>query len=152
MGSALPSNASAPEKTLRCSNVFLRAPFLMPLAGTFCFAVGPALYFWQLKHKVLITPWYIPGLSTLGAVTMVWMLYVRPNVWRGIVCAVSLALCGLEWYGLGVGVASPVYSGPVRVGTAMPAFSTRLSSGLVFTNQDLTSGTNTILIFFRGRW
>ncbi|MDA0658113.1 MAG: hypothetical protein O2931_06305 [Planctomycetota bacterium] len=127
-------------------------PSLVLLAGALCFVVGPALYFWQLKQKVLVTPWYIPGLSTLGAVTMVGMLYVRPNVWRGILCAGSVVLCGLEWYGLGVGVSTPVYHGPVRVGSAVPAFSTQLSSGLEFTNQDLTSAASTILVFFRGRW
>lgn len=152
MDSAQPFNASEPEKARRGLNVFLRAPFLMLLAGMFCFAVGPALYVWQLKHKVLVTPWYIPGMSTLGAVTMVWMMYVRPSVWRGVLCAGSVALCGLEWYGLGVGVASPVYNGPVRAGSAMPSFSTRLASGLDFTNQDLATGANTIVVFFRGRW
>ena len=41
---------------------------------------------------------------------------------------------------------------PAQPGNKVPAFATTLADGRTFTNHDLENGSNSVLIFFRGRW
>jgi hypothetical protein len=122
------------------------------LAGIALFLVGPPLYVLQFRMKHLFVPWYVPILATAGVVLMVASLRRRKGVARALILALFLGLCSLEWLMLAVGMKSPAYTGPALPGQRLPSFTAILADGTPFTENDLASGTSTILLFFRGRW
>src|SRR5262245_18128115 len=122
------------------------------LAGIALFLIGPAMYVVQFQLKSLFAPWYAPILATLGAALMVASAWRRGGIARSIGAAFFVIVCGLEWFMLGVGTLTPLYTGPAEIGRKIPVFTTTLADGTPFTEKDLERGNPTVLLFFRGRW
>ena len=144
MNTSEPANASTTTPPPRRRPLFL--------AGVILFVLGPVIYFVQILARQLWTPWYLPALASLGVLLMVLSVRQRRGILRiaGLVCFV--ALCGLEWYALLVATKTPAYTGPAQVGRNLPAFTAARADGRAFSNNDLASGTRSVLVFFRGRW
>jgi hypothetical protein len=106
----------------------------------------------QLSLRQLFVPWYMPALTTIGALLMLLALARRPTVTRTIGLVLLTALAGLEWFFLVSLARLPEYAGPARAGSPVPAFQTTLAGGRTFTHQDLQDGKATVMTFFRGRW
>jgi hypothetical protein len=102
--------------------------------------------------KLLIAPWYVPALTTLGLLLVVLSLAKRRSVTRFIVLVVVAALAGFWWYFMVAVAKLPNYEGPATAGAKMPTFQTAFADGRPFTDKDLQDGTPTVLTFFRGRW
>jgi FtsH-binding integral membrane protein len=102
--------------------------------------------------KRLVVPWYLPVLSTLGALLLVLSIAQRRSITRIVTLVLILALAGFEWYFLAWLSRLPAYQGPAQAGQEMPAFHTMLANGATFTDNDLRQGMPTVLTFFRGRW
>ena len=113
--------------------------------------LGVAAYAAQFAAHRLTTPWYLPCTATLGALLVVVSLCRARTVWRALALLVVLLLAGGEWAFL-LMTRLPAYAGPVAVGGPFPAFSTLRADGSPFTERDLHSGDDTVLVFFRGRW
>ena len=122
------------------------------LIGVACFVLGPLIYFAQLRSGLLVLPWHLPVLATLGALVMAASARQRPGVLRVVGLAAFSLLCGLEWFVFGVATRTPAYIGPAQVGTKLPAFAATYADGRPFTDKTLEDGGRTVLIFFRGRW
>jgi hypothetical protein len=121
--------------------------------GVACAALGPVLYFAQLRAAERTdTPWYAPALATLGAVLVLLALARRPGVWRGLVLVLVAALAGFQWWFLTSLARLPAYAGPVAVGQPFPAFAAARADGTPFARADLEGGRATALVFFRGHW
>jgi hypothetical protein len=99
-----------------------------------------------------ITPWYLPALTTVGALALLAAVRRRRSVGSVIVFLVVAMLAGFEWFFLAGLSRLPAYHGPVTVGQPMPAFETRLADGQPFTQRDLARGQASVMTFFRGRW
>jgi hypothetical protein len=141
-------DASAPPVTER-----RRFPgrFYSGLAILIAF-LGLGAYVAQVNvFKVLTTPWYMPGLASLGVVLMVFALTRCRTVWRFLGLGVLVLLAGAEWYFL-LALTLPPYSGPVAKDKAFPDFATRLADGAPFARKDLEGPDRTVMVFFRGRW
>ena len=106
----------------------------------------------QYGVKVLITPWYLPALTTVGLFLVVMSLAQRRTITRVLVLLVVLGLAGFEWFVVGWASVVPEYTGTARAGATLPAFRTTLADGRTLTDKDLEDGTPTVLTFFRGRW
>ena len=78
--------------------------------------------------------------------------WMRRGVARTIGLVLFAVVCGLEWFLLAVGTATPLYSGPAEAGRTVPAFTSNFADGTPFTEEDLKRGSPTVLLFFRGRW
>jgi hypothetical protein len=126
------------------------------------FVAGPAIYFAEFRLGRFRMPWYVPVLASVGVLLMGVSFWQRRGVWRGIVLALVLVLCGLEWYVSLVLTRTPDYTGPAQANRKVPAFHATLArsstaqdgqgpAGDVLTDKSL-QGQNTILLFFRGRW
>jgi hypothetical protein len=126
--------------------------WLLFLAGIALFILGPPLYVMQFRMKHLFVPWYVPVLATAGVALIVASLWRRRGVVRAILLVLFAVLCGLEWSMLAVGMKAPLYTGPALPGRNVPAFTAALADGAPFTEKDLTEGSSTVLLFFRGRW
>ncbi len=124
---------------------------LFPI-GVACFVLGPVIYAAQMRAGSLVVPWYWPALATLGALCMAASAWRRPGVWRIAGLAVFSLFCGLQWFYFGVVTKSPIYTGPARVGTRLPAFAATDAEGRPFTDETLADGNRSVVIFFRGRW
>ena len=111
-----------------------------------------ALCFAQYSVKSLIVPWYLPGLTTLGACLVVYSLLRRVSVVRVLALGLIGALAAFEWYFLMALTLLPGYDGPARAGQTIPAFQTTLADGRPFSDKDLRSGKPSVVLFFRGRW
>jgi hypothetical protein len=114
--------------------------------------LGIALSIAQFGLKMLFVPWYIPALSTLGAILALIAFVDRRTIFRGAALAVMVAFAALEWYFIGVFLKLPEYKGPATAGSPMPSFQTALADGTPFTEKDLATGQTTVLTFFRGNW
>ena len=106
----------------------------------------------QYSLHQLIVPWYVPVLTTIGALLLSISVARRRGAARIIaLCLVGL-LAGFEWYFLASLSRLPAYDGPALAGEPIPAFRTTLADGSPFTEQDLQDGMRSVLVFFRGRW
>lgn len=114
--------------------------------------IGIPLNFAQFALKWMVVPWYVPILTTLGAVLLLVSLRYRRTVVRMIAFVLVAAFGAFEWYALGVMMRLPEYTGPAVAMKKLPAFSTTLADGSPFTQVDLEQGQPTVLTFFRGRW
>jgi FtsH-binding integral membrane protein len=114
--------------------------------------LGIVLAVVQYSLQQLIVPWYVPILSTLGALVLLVSLFKRRSIPRILAIGLIGVLAGLQWFFLISIARLPAYAGPAQVGQKLPAFSTALADGRAFTQQDLEDGRRSVLVFFRGRW
>lgn len=114
--------------------------------------LGIVLMFLQFGMRILVVPWYMPALASLGAVLLLVSVLRRMTIVRVITLVLLTALAGLEWFFIGSMMKLPDYQGPARAGAAMPAFTATLADGRKFTDADLRDGTRRVMVFFRGRW
>jgi hypothetical protein len=113
--------------------------------------LGVLAYIVQLSTKRLLTPWYMPAATTLGAILLVASLWQRRTVWRVLALLLLLLLAGLEW-AVFLAAQLPAYTGPLAEGKPFPAFTTMKADGSPFTQRDLEGEPSQVLVFFRGRW
>jgi hypothetical protein len=106
----------------------------------------------QYVLQILVVPWQVPIVTTLGALLLLVSVTRRFTLTRVIAVVLITALAGLEWVFMASLSKLPEYTGPVRAGLKIPAFQTALADGRPFTDQNLQDGTPSVLIFFRGRW
>src|SRR5207244_3454208 len=99
----------------------------------------------QYTLKVLIVPWYVPALTTIGVVLLAASLTQRRTITRILMLVVLTVLAGAEWFFIVALARLPEYSGP-RVDEPMPAFQTTRADGRSFSNKDLQDGTPHILV------
>jgi hypothetical protein len=103
--------------------------------------------------KLLIVPWYLPVLTTLGALLLLVSVVQRRTIVRLLALGLLAVFAGSQWFFLVSLAKLPAYEGPVQVGHKLPAFRTTKADGMLFTERYLESGgAPTILVFFRGRW
>lgn len=121
-------------------------------AGIALAVLAIGLPFAQYRLQLLIVPWYVPILTAIGALLVLWSLTKRPGVVRIIVLVLLVALAGFEWFSIAVGGKLPEYTGPAQAGEKLPPFRTMLADGSPFTQNDLEDGQRRVLTFFRGRW
>ena len=123
------------------------------LAGLTLAVLAIALFIGQFAVlKRTGVPWYLPALTTVGALLVVLALAQRRSVTRVLALLVVAALAGLEWFFLASLTRLPEYAGPAQTGQPMPAFQTALADGTSFGDADLRDGKATVMVFFRGRW
>jgi hypothetical protein len=122
------------------------------LLGFLLFLVGPVIYFIRFRMDHLDTPWYVPGLATVGALFMLVSACRREGILRKAALVLFVLLCGGEWFLVAIATKVPTYAGPAQTGRKLPTFTTMLADGKTFTNQDLENGSSSVLVFFRGRW
>jgi hypothetical protein len=120
-------------------------------AGLAVAVLGIAAYVAQVASRRLVTPWYLPGAATLGVVLVALSLWQAPSVWRVLALVLVLLLAGAGWAFV-VGARLPAYTGPVAEGKPFPAFTTLRADGSKFTQADLAGKSNSVMVFFRGRW
>ena len=101
--------------------------------------------------KILITPWYVPLLGTLGVTLIVLALMRSRSVWRWTAVVFFTLFVALQWWAV-LAMGLPAYTGPVKDGQSFPAFTTTLADGSAFTQTDLQGDQNTIMVFYRGHW
>ena len=106
----------------------------------------------QYSFALLVVPWQVPIVTTLGVMLLLVSISRRRTVTRIIVLVLITALAGLEWYFLLSFSRLPNYRGPAQAGVKLPAFQTTLADGRTFTDKDLQDGTPRVMTFFRGRW
>src|SRR5262245_41327324 len=115
--------------------------------------LGLVLNFVQISLlKLLVVPWYLPILATVGVLCALISIRKRPTWTRGIALAILTVLTAGEWFFLLSLSRLPEYQGPVHVEKKLPEFATTLADGRPFTEKDLQKGTPTVLVFYRGRW
>jgi hypothetical protein len=121
--------------------------------GVGLFLLGLVLNFVQLLWmKLLVVPWYMPILATVGALSALVSIRKRPTWTRGIALVILAVLTAGEWYFLLSISRLPEYTGPVQVERPIPEFATTLADGRPFTEKDVQQGAPTVLVFYRGRW
>ncbi len=113
--------------------------------------LGFILYAIQLGIGRLVTPWYMPGLTTLGIVLLAVALRQARTVWRWLALLLILLLGSAEWAFV-LATRLPAYAGPAAVGKPLPEFATVTADGTPFTQRDLKGDQQNVLVFFRGRW
>src|SRR5688572_25036203 len=101
----------------------------------------------QFSLKILIVPWYMPALTTLGALLVLASLGRRKTLARMIVLPLLIAFAGFQWFALLSLGRLPEYQGPAQAGRTMPAFQTALADGRTFSDDDLRNGKTHILTF-----
>jgi hypothetical protein len=114
-------------------------------------ALGVLGYVVQLRMERLFTPWYMPGLATLGVLFVVLSLWQRRTAWRFLGLLLVVLLAGAAWAFL-LALRLPPYTGPVTVGQPLPPFTTTWADGTSLGPGDLQDGQSHVLVFFRGRW
>jgi hypothetical protein len=113
--------------------------------------LGLILYAAQLGNGRLVTPWYMPGLTTLGIVLLAVALQQARSLWRWLALLLLLLLGSAEWAFV-LATRLPAYAGPAAVGKPLPEFVTATADGTPFTQRDLKGDQHHVLVFFRGRW
>jgi hypothetical protein len=109
------------------------------------------MMFLTFAAKILITPWYVPVLGTLGVALIVVALTRSRSIWRWTAVVIVTLFVVFQWYVL-FAMRTPAYTGPVKDGEPFPAFATTLADGSAFTHNDLKGDQNTVMVFFRGHW
>jgi hypothetical protein len=113
--------------------------------------LGVAAYMAQVfLLRQLWTPWYVPIAAGLGVLFMAVALWQARSFWRVLALVFVVLVAGVVW-SVAVQARLPVYAGPTA-GQAFPAFATARADGTAFTQNDLKSPQNSVLVFFRGRW
>src|SRR5262249_20858303 len=103
--------------------------------------LGLVLNFVQIfLMKLLVVPWYMPILATVGALCALVSIRKRPTWTRGIALVILAVLTAGEWYFLLSMSRLPEYKGPVQVERKLPEFATTLADGRPFTEKDLQKG------------
>jgi hypothetical protein len=122
------------------------------LLGALVAIAGPVLgIVLMFVAKILITPWYMPLLGTLGVALIVLALMRSRSIWRWTALVIFTLFVGFQWWAL-LGMRTPAYTGPVKDGQPFPVFATTLADGSTFTQTDLQGDQNTVVVFFRGHW
>ncbi len=106
----------------------------------------------QYAFKLLVVPWQVPIVTTLGVLLLCVSASRRRTVTRILVLVLITALAGLEWFFVVSMSRLPAYQGPAHAGLKIPAFQTTLADGRPFTDKDLQDGRPSVMTFFRGRW
>jgi hypothetical protein len=122
------------------------------LLGLLAVVAGPVLYAFQLRAKVLTTPWYLPLLTTAGLALVLAAWVQRRSLWRWAAVGLCALLAAGEWAMILFLSVTPAYNGPVQAGQPFPEFATTLADGATFTQQNLKGDKNSVMVFFRGRW
>ncbi|MFL5329496.1 MAG: hypothetical protein ACJ8C4_11330 [Gemmataceae bacterium] len=138
--------------TPQATSAPLRSGRSLLLLGIFLALAGMGAYFAQVSAHILFTPWYMPILATFGVVLIVAALAKRRTVTRWVFLVLFGGLAALQWSAFLWMFATPAYAGPVKVGLPFPPFTTTLADGAAFSQENLKSDKNSILLFFRGRW
>jgi len=127
-------------------------PWPLFLFGLVLVVAGLVAYFilFFSMHR-LWTPWYVPILSTIGALLMVTSVWRRRGIVRGVLAVLFLLFAGFTWMAL-VSMRTPEYAGPATPGHTVPTFTAALANGTSFTNEDLEGGSPSVVLFFRGQW
>ena len=112
---------------------------------------GLGAYAIQVSLAQLSVPWYAPIAATIGALLILLSVWHRRSIGRVVALVLITLLAGAEWAFL-TAVRLPVYTGPVVVGRAFPAFATQRADGSPFTHRDLEGDVDNVMVFFRGRW
>lgn len=122
------------------------------LVGVLVALAGPVLMIvLMLAAKILVAPWYAPLLGTLGVVLILLALRRSRSLWRWTALGIFTLLATFQWWAL-IAMRTPAYTGPVKDSNPFPAFSTTLTDGAAFTQDDLKGDRNTVMVFFRGHW
>ena len=122
------------------------------LLGALAAVAGPVIgIVLMFVAKILITPWYMPLLGTLGVALIVLALMRSRSIWRWTALVIFTLFVGFQWWAL-LAMRTPAYTGPVKDGQPFPAFATTLADGSAFTQADLQGDQNTVMVFFRGHW
>src|SRR5688500_10351089 len=111
------SSITAPEKPRAIGRRYL-------WAGLGLCLLGFGLVFLQYRLRHLIVPWYLPGLTTLGAGLVLYAVTRRVTVIRVLAFGLLAVLAGIQWYFLGSLMRLPGYEGPAQAGQTIPAFQT----------------------------
>jgi thiol:disulfide interchange protein len=121
--------------------------------GVGVFLLGLVLYILQaFLFKILVVPWYMPIMFTMGALFALVAFGQRRTWTRGIALVLLGLLCAGEWFFILSLSRLPEYKGPAQVDRQIPEFTTTLADGTPFTKKDLQKGTATVLVFYRGHW
>ncbi len=138
---------TAPAATAQTTG---RLWFWLGLSATF---LGLAVYWvrFLVLKQLTGTLWYAAVLATLGPALVLVSLGKRRSVPRLLGLVVLVLLAGFEWFFLLSISKLPQYGGP-GAGEKLPPFQATLAGGGSFTNADLSNGTPTALVFFRGHW
>jgi len=126
--------------------------WLLFVAGILLILLGPPLYVIQFLAKHLAAPWYVPLRASAGVAFMFASVWRRRGVMRTLGLVFFTIVCGTEWFMLAIGTITPLYTGPAQPGRKVPEFIASLADGTPFTEKDLSQGSPTVLVFFRGRW
>jgi hypothetical protein len=124
---------------------------LFLLLGLALTALGVIGYVVQIKAQRLTAPWYLPVAASVGLILLILSLWRRRTVWRVLALLLVALFTGAAWVFL-LASRLPAYTGPAAVGQPFPAFTTQKSDGTTFSQHDLKSEQNSVLVFFRGRW
>jgi hypothetical protein len=134
-------------------------PISLPVSGRLLVGLGFLLCLLgiglgiaQFSRSLLFVPWYVPAMSTIGALLVLLAFTQRRTIGGGVALVLTLALAAFEWFALGIALKTPEYVGPAKAGSPMPSFRTVFADGRPFTDRDLATGQTTVLTFFRGRW
>lgn len=114
-------------------------------------AFGIGAYVAQIQMALLKAPWYLPVVTTIGAILIAAALWQRRSVWRIVALMLLVLLAGGAWAFMFF-FRYPEYAGPAKVDQPIPAFTTFNADGKPFSEGDLKGDKNTVMVFFRGRW
>ena len=120
-------------------------------AGILLCPLAIALMFVQTGLNYFATPWYLPALTSLGALLLLVSVMQRRSIPRIATLLLVAAFAGLQWFFIGWLAKLPEYQGPSQ-GQPVPAITASLADGKSFTDADLQDGRKRVLVFFRGRW
>jgi hypothetical protein len=121
-------------------------------AGIAVFVLAIAANVGQFAMHIVMVPWYLPALFTLGSVLLLASIVRRRGVLRILTFGLLATLTTFTWVFFISLSRLPAYEGPATVGQKMPEFQTALADGKTFSNKSLEDGQPTVMTFFRGRW
>lgn len=122
------------------------------LLGVLLAIAGPVLnVVLMFGAKILITPWYVPILGTLGLALIFVALMRSRSIWRWAAVVLVTLIVDFGWFAV-LAMRTPAYTGPVKDGQPFPAFTSTLADGSTITQDDLKRDQNTVMVFFRGHW
>jgi len=113
---------------------------------------GLAIYVALYNIRVLVAPWYAPILASVGVALLLLALVRGRTIWRWAALVLFTLFAAAQWFLVLFALATPTYTGPVKSGQPFPEFTTTLADGSTFTQNDLKSDQNTVMVFYRGWW